>query len=108
MARLWGMAAAAFLALAATGTAGANEPGGEALVVVKGVVSPGSSFGLLKNLGAIKGVADVRFNLLHGLADVRLQPGAVVTDDQLRAAVRSASYTPGGITWKPATAARGN
>ena len=93
------------LALACSLATQAAEPGGEALVTVMGVVSPGSSFGLLKHLTGIKGVAEVHFDLLHGLADVRLQPGAVVTDEQLRAAVRSASYTPGDMHWKPAQAA---
>ena len=90
------------LALALAGAALATEPGGLALVTVMGVVSPGSSFGLLKHLGGIPGVAEVHFDLLHGLARVQLKPGATVTDAQLREAVRSASYTPGDIRWQPA------
>ena len=101
----WLTAAGVALALAATAPAKAAEPGGEALVTVMGVVSPGSSFGLLKHLSGIKGVKDVHFDLRNGLARVQLLPGAVVTDEQLRAAVRSASYTPGDIRWKPAEAA---
>ena len=101
-------AAGLLLALALTGAALAAEPGGEALVTVMGVVSPGSSFGLLKHLGGIPGVAEVHFDLLHGLARVRLKPGAAVSDEQLREAVFSASYTPGPIRWQPAqTATKG-
>lgn len=81
---------------AGTGMA-AQEQGDEVLMVVKGVVAPGATFGLLKHLGEISGVASVSFNLLHGLADIKLKPGASVTDQQLRDAVFSAAYTPGDI-----------
>jgi hypothetical protein len=91
------------LLLAATfaGTAAAaQEQGDEVLMVVKGVVAPYATFGLLKHLSGIPGVATVSFNLLHGTADIRLKPGASVTDQQLREAVISAAYTPGDIHWK--------
>jgi mercuric ion binding protein len=65
-----------------------------AMVTVWGVIAPVSTFGLLKNLEAIPGVANASFNLRHALATVLIQPGATVTDDQFRAAVRKASYTP--------------
>jgi hypothetical protein len=88
------------LALALAGAAGMAAPaGGEAEVTVMGVVAPFATFGLTKHLMGIPGVAQVRFDLLHGIAHMRLQPGAVVTDEQIRAAVRSASYTPGDIRW---------
>ena len=106
--RLLNAIAAGLLASATIGAAAAAEPGGEALVTVKGVVAPGASFGLLKHLGGIPGVEDVQFDLLHGQARVRIKRGAVVTDEQLRDAVRSASYTPGPIRWKPAEAAPAN
>jgi copper chaperone CopZ len=93
--------AGALIGLGLAGTAGAADPvGGEALVTVMGVVAPFATFGLTKHLMGIPGVRQVRFDLLHGVADVTLQPGAVVTDKQIREAVRSASYTPGEIRWK--------
>lgn len=103
----WLTAAAMALALAGPAAARAAEPGGLALMTVMGVVAPFSTFGLLKHLTGIKGVKEVHFDLQHGLARVQLLPGAVVTDKQLRDAVRSASYTPGDIRWlatQPTTA----
>lgn len=78
-------------------------PAGEALVTVMGVVTPYATFGLLKHLDGIAGVATVTFDLATGVADVHLRPGATVTDDQFRAAIRSASYTPGDIRRKSET-----
>ena len=78
-------------------------PASEALVTVMGVVTPYATFGLLKHLNGIPGVETVTFDLAHGIADVHIHPGATVTDDQFRAAIRSASYTPGDIRWKPET-----
>lgn len=72
--------------------------GQEIFVIVKGVTSPMATFGLLKHLSQIPGVATVQFNLYKGLADLTLQPGAQVSDDQIRQAILSASYTPGDIT----------
>ncbi len=92
---------AAFLAvtlLAAAPPTGTNE----VRMVVLGVVAPSATFGLNKHLLGIPGVQQVRFDLMHGIAALRLAPGAVVTDEQLRAAVRSASYTPGPISRDPA------
>ncbi len=71
-----------------------SEACNEALATVWGVVAPGSTFGLLKNIEAIPGVSSAKFDLLHALATIRIRPNAVVTDDQIRAAVKSASYTP--------------
>lgn len=93
---------AAALGLAAS-PARAEAPGGEALVTVKGVVAPFSTFGLLRHLMGIPGVQQVQFNLLHGVADMKLWPGAVVTDKQIRDAVSSASYTAGEIRWSTPT-----
>ena len=75
-----------------------TAPCGEALVTVWGVIAPVATFGLIKNLEAIPGVEQASFDLRHALAMVRVKPGVTVTDDQLRAAVRSASYTPREIT----------
>lgn len=68
-----------------------------ALVTVWGVIAPVSTFGLIKNLEAIPGVVHASFDLRHALATVLIRPDATVTDEQLRAAVRKASYTPKGI-----------
>lgn len=65
-----------------------------ALVTVWGVIAPSSTFGLIKNLTGVPGVDKVSFDLRHALATVQIRPGTTVTDDQLRATVRSASYTP--------------
>jgi hypothetical protein len=102
--RLGRMLAGLLLAATFAGTAAAaQEQGGEVVMVVKGVVAPYATFGLLKHLGGIPGVAAVTFNLLHGTADIKLKPGASVTDQQLRDAVISAAYTPGDIHWKTET-----
>lgn len=80
----------------------------EVLVIVKGVTNPFTQFGLIKHLEQIPGVEHVTFNLLHGLADIRLKPGAQVTDAEIQQAIRSASYTPGDITWPAAVPHVGN
>ncbi len=94
MKRLSGLMALAALFLAAAAPA---PDGGELRIVVMGVVAPSSTFGLNKHLLGIPGVRDVHFDLLHGIAAMHIAPGAVISDEQLRAAVRSASYTPGEI-----------
>ena len=66
----------------------------EATASVWGVVSLGSTFGLLKNLQAIPGVTEARFNLVQAVATLKIKPDVIVTDAQIRSAVRSASYTP--------------
>lgn len=75
--------------------------GREALVTVKGVTYPFATFGIIKRLEQMPGVEHVTFDLKDGLADVKLKPGAEITDEQLRAAVKNASYTPGDIKWLP-------
>ena len=84
-------------AQAATSPAGA--PAGEVQVIVLGVTAPFFIFGIIKRFEQIPGVQHASFNLLHGRADILLKPGATVTDDELRQAVRNASYTIGGIHW---------
>ena len=71
----------------------------EVQVIVKGVAVPYSVFGIVKRLEQIPGVAKVDFDMRHGLADIKLIPGAHITDEELRAAVKNASYTPGDIHW---------
>lgn len=78
----------------------ALPPGyGEVQVTVLGVTAPFTKFGILKRLGQVPGVEHVSFNMLHGIADVWIKPGAVITDEDLRHAVRNASYTAGAIKW---------
>lgn len=93
---------AGFLGLLSQGiNANAAEPmsGQEAIVAVKGVAVPFSVYGIIKRLEEIPGVEHVSFNLSQGLADIRIKPGAQVTDGQIREAVVDASYTPGDIRW---------
>lgn len=93
--RLTAVAAmAAYLAAPALGAVPQTAACSEALVTVWGVIAPVATFGLIKSLEAVPGVKRASFDLLHALATVEIQPGAVVTDEQLRAAVKSASYTP--------------
>ncbi len=73
--------------------------GGAVKVQVFGVAIPFTSFGIIHRLKTVPGVANVRFNLRQGEAILTLEPGAYVTDEMLRDAVRDASYTPGKIEW---------
>ena len=78
----------------------ALPPGyGEVQVVVLGVTAPFFVFGIVKRFEEIPGVEHTSFNLKRGTADVLLKPGATVTDDDLRRAVRNASYSIGPIHW---------
>lgn len=93
---------AVILASLCSSLAGAAPPpaqGDEVQIIVKGVAVPYSVFGIVKRLGQIPGVAKVDFDMRHGLADIKLLPGAHITDEELRAAVKNASYTPGDIHW---------
>lgn len=72
----------------------------EALVIVKGVATPFSVFGLIRRFNQMPGVESMTFDLSQGLADVKFKPGATVSDEDIRQAVRNASYTPGSIRWK--------
>jgi len=85
-------------AQAAASPAGAPAAG-EVQVTVLGVTAPFFTFGIVKRFEQIPGVQHASFNLLRGRADIVLKPGAVVTDDELRQAVRNASYSIGGIHW---------
>lgn len=85
-----------------------NAPGRrEALVIVKGVATPFSVFGLLSRFRQIPGVTDATFDLSQGLADLTFKPGAVVSDHDIREAIRNASYTPGPIRWQNGNAQAG-
>ena len=95
-----------FLCLKAPPVLGADPSGTvperEALVIVKGVATPFSVFGLIRRFNQIPGVESATFDLSQGLADVKFKPGAAVSDEDIRRAVRDASYTPGPIRWKQA------
>lgn len=96
--------AIAILWLAATlQVAVTAEPAREALATVKGVTLAFSLYGLIESLMSIPGVAHVEFDMERGLADIRLKPGATVTDAQIRQAITNASFTPGEIRWKSAS-----
>ncbi len=68
-------------------------------VQVLGVAIPFTSFGIIHRLQTVPGVASVQFNLKEGEAILTLKPGAYITDEILRDAVRDASYSPGKIEW---------
>lgn len=89
----------------------ALPPGyGEVQVTVLGVTAPFFTFGIVKRFEQIPGVEHASFNLKHGTADLLLKPGATVTDEDLRRAVRNASYSIGPIHWiaHPSTKAAEN
>lgn len=88
--------------------ASASEAPREALATVKGVAMPFSVYGIVASLQQIPGVDHVSFDLTHGLATIRLKPGATVTDEQIRRAIIHASFTPGAIRWKSAPESRPN
>lgn len=72
---------------------------GDVEVQVLGVAIPFTSFGIVHRLRTVPGVESVAFNLKEGEAILKLKPGAYVTGEMLRDAVRDASYTPGDIAW---------
>lgn len=72
---------------------------GEVHVIILGVTAPFFVFGIEQRFKEIPGVEKVTFILEEGLADVWIKPGAHVTDDDLRKAVRSASFSLGKIIW---------
>lgn len=65
------------------------------VVTVQGVGCPFCVFGIEKWLGKIDGVQDVQMDLETGRVTLTLEPGASVTEDQLRRAVEQAGFTPG-------------
>ncbi len=72
-------------------------PDDDILMIVKGVTYPFSKFGLIRRLKQIPSVDAVWFDLLHGMAHIRLKPGGDVPDSELRRAIVNAAYTPGEI-----------
>jgi hypothetical protein len=103
-----GCAIALHPGLSAIAAGSDNAPGGrEALVIVKGVATPFSVFGLLSRFRQIPGVTGATFDLSQGLADLTFKPDAVVSDHDIREAIRNASYTPGPIRWQNGTAQAG-
>ena len=105
-----GAVLAMVMALSAAGLAGVPvahaDPGAMAaqatpdddiVMIVKGVTYPFSKFGLIRRLKQIPSVEAVWFDLLHGMAHIRLKPGGDVPDNELRRAIVNAAYTPGEI-----------
>ncbi len=91
------------LAVAASAAAQSNgvvTKDRQALVTVKGVANPFSSFGIVKRLRQVPGVKDVTFDLYTGQAIVTLEPKADIGEAELKEAVRNASYTAGKIQWR--------
>lgn len=72
---------------------------GEVHVIVLGVTSPFSTFGLGRRFLEVPGVAKMRFIMEEGRAVLWLKPGARVSEDELRKAVRNASFTTDRIIW---------
>ena len=72
-------------------------PDDDILMIVKGVTYPFSKFGLIRRLKQIPSVEAVWFDLMHGVAHIRLKPGGDVPDNELRRAIVNAAYTPGEI-----------
>lgn len=72
---------------------------GEVHVIVLGVTSPFSTFGLGRRFLEVPGVAKMRFIMEEGRAVLWLKPGAQVSEDELRKAVRNASFTTDRIIW---------
>lgn len=75
---------------------------GEVHVIVLGVTSPFApfaTFGLGRRFLEVPGVTRMRFIMEEGRAILWLAPGAEVSGEALRKAVRNASFTAGRIIW---------
>lgn len=74
----------------------------QAVVTVQGMQCPFCAYGIQKQLKKLRGVKGVEVELERNEAIVTLEPGAKVTDADIRQAVRKAGFTPGKIEWKSA------
>jgi copper chaperone CopZ len=70
-----------------------------AVVDVKGMACPFCAFGLKKHLQRLPGVKNVEVSLEKGQAVLDVSPGAKLTDDQIRKAIRDSGFNPGEIKW---------
>lgn len=88
----------AILALAlATGVAFADPPPTHVYVEIKGMACPFCVQGVEKHLKKLDGVEGVTTSLEKSQAVLHLKPGAIVTEEQVRAAVKDAGFTAGKI-----------
>ncbi len=67
-------------------------------VIVEGVAIPFTVFGIIHRLGQIRCASNVRFSLTTGEAVFDIPAGCGLANEEIRAAVRDASYTPGPIS----------
>ncbi len=87
------------LGLLLGGPAAAGDPVGPGAiaVTVKGLACPFCVYGLEKHLHGLSGVRSVSVDVAKGHAVIETEPAAVVTDEQIRTAVRQAGFTAGAI-----------
>ncbi len=97
---LWLALALALAAMVAQGPAwSANSAQGTVIVAqANGMSCPFCAYGVRKELLTVPGVKSVSVNLAKSQATVTLSPGAKVTDEQIRHAIREAGFSPGPIT----------
>ena len=68
------------------------------LVNIDGLACPFCAFGVEKHLKKVAGVKTVQVNLGEGTANLTLNPGAEVTGEQIRQAVKKAGFQASEIT----------
>jgi len=68
------------------------------LVHIEGLACPFCAFGIEKHLKKVDGVKKVQVNLGEGTAHLTLKPGAEVTEEQVRQAVKKAGFKASEIT----------
>lgn len=81
----------------ATGVAFANAPGPHVYVEIKGMACPFCVQGVEKHLKKLDGVEGVSTSLEKGETIMHLKPGASVSEEQVRAAVKDAGFSAGKI-----------
>lgn len=72
-----------------------SEP--QAVVQIKGMACPFCTYNIQRQIQALQGVQHVEVSLEKGEAYVTLSKQNPPTEDQLRAAVESAGFTPGEV-----------
>lgn len=95
--------AAAVLSLGGSSNLAAQAPdavGRQAVITVDGLQCPFCAYGIQKQLKKLPGATKVEVELAKNQAIVSFKPGADVTDDQLREAVRKAGFTADTIEWR--------
>ncbi len=74
--------------------------GKQAVITVEGLQCPFCAYGIQKQLKKLPGATKVEVELAENQAIVSFKPGADVSDDQLREAVRKAGFTADTIEWR--------